>query len=719
MRLFTKILIFFVALIVILSIITTYAGITSIEQIAVNELEKGLTSDINLFNFAIDRELDGIETRLSLLSINDKFKESFRLRNKSMIRQLFQDSFKEKNIDVIHVSGNKGRFALTVSNGAHDPLVVVQSPHELQENTLRGFTFVKVGTADRVALFVSVPLREASGSSGSITGLIVLEGGSAFVNTVSDLLARKRDEPVFISIFYKERRVFSTIFKVAGSQTQDLRQDITDTIYGKGEQYIGKTRIGNTGYFTVYKPYRYGNEITRWAYGIAVSENIFVPSKKKLLYTFITISGLSTLAVILVAFLITAGIKPSLNRIADVCKDIEKGDTKSRIDVTGLSIKEFKLIASSMNKMAESIAAREKTIGENIESMRTINSALEEKSRTIKYERKRLLTILETMDDGIMTLDNKGVVTYFNRAAETITGIDRHQTIDRHYKTVFEGIHIEPDQQAARLEFLFKGPASPLYLNVHISPYILESGETGHVVLFQDISKEKKIEEFKADFISSITHDIKSYLVPVTGFLNRILREKYGHLEGPLREKIAGVQENISRIYHLVENYLNISKIESGRLELARKAVDMTEVLKDTAQLYGPRIALAAMDGLPPVFADRAYVERVVVNLVVNAMKFSSEDSPVLIGARRDGDFIITSVSDKGIGIPADETLYIFDKYRRGSFGKKEGGSGLGLFIVRSIVEAHGGKIWVESTPGKGSVFRFTLPLFRQGRLLP
>jgi len=715
MRLFTKILVFFIALIVILSIITTYAGITSIEQIAVNELEKGLTSDINLFHFAIDRELDGIEARLSLLAINNRFKEAFRQRNNGAIRQLSQDLFKKNNIDIVHVAEDKGAFTLTVGNGINDPDIVLPSAHESQKNILRGFAFVKAGAVDHAALFVSVPLRGTPGSSGSITGLVVLDSGSAFVNTVSDLLARKLDEPVFISIFYKERRVFSTIFKVAGFQTEDLRPDITGAVYGKDGKYIGKTRIGSTGYFTIYKPYRYGNEITGWAYGIAVNENIFVPSKKKLLYTFITISSLSTLAVILVAFLITAGIKPSLNRLVDACKDIEKGDTKSRIDVTGMSIKEFRLIASSMNKMAESIAAREKTIGENIESMKNINSALEARSKTIKYERKRLLTILETMDDGIMTLDNKGVVTYFNRAAETITGIDRHQTIGRHYKTIFEGIHIEPDQQATRLELLFKGTPPPLYLHVHISPYILESEETGHVILFQDISKQKKIEEFKADFISSITHDIKSYLVPVTGFLNRILGEKYGHVEGPLREKITGVQENTSKIYHLVENYLNISKIESGRLELVRKAVDMKEVLKDVTLTYGPRLTLEATDGLPPVFADRSYVERVVVNLVVNAMKFSGEGSPVQLSALRDGDFIVTSVRDKGFGIPADEVLYIFEKYRRGSFGKKESGSGLGLFIVKSVVEAHGGKIWVESEPGKGSVFRFTLPLFKQG----
>ncbi len=713
MRLFTKILIFFIALVVILSIITTYAGINSIEQIAVDELEKGLVSDINLFNFAIDRELDHIEAHLSLISTKVRFKKAFLQRNHAAIWQLFQEDLQEKNIDIIHLA-NKGGLTFVLSKGLRNVPVIIPPLPESQRNIARGFMFVKAGSMDRVALFVSIPLRETSGLSGAVTGIVIIDDGSAFISTVSELLARKRNEPVFISILYKEKRVFSTIFKVAGSQTQDLRKDITDTIYGKGEKYIGKTLIGNTGYFTIYKPFIYGKKITDWAYGIAVNENIFMPFKKRLLYTFIAISGLSTLAVILVAFLITAGITPSLNRIVNVCKDIEKGHTKSRIDVTGISVNEFKLIASSMNKMAESIAAREKTIGEHIESMKAVNNELKEKTKIIRYERKRLLTILETMDDGIVTLDERGVVVYFNRAAEVITGMNRHQTIGRHYKTIFKSLNIIPDQQASSLELIFEGPSSPLYLNVHISPYTLESEETGHVILFQDISKEKKIEEFKADFISSIAHDIKSYLVPVTGFLNRILREKYGRLEEPLREKIAGVQENTSKIYHLVENYLNISKIESGRLELSRAAMDITEALKDIVQLYGPRVSLAATGELPPVFADRPYVERVVINLVANAMKFSSEDSPVLISARRDGDFIVTSVSDQGVGIPADEIPYIFEKYRRGSFGKKEGGSGLGLFIVKSIVEAHGGKIWVESASGKGSVFCFTLPLLKE-----
>ena len=112
--------------------------------------------------------------------------------------------------------------------------------------------------------------------------------------------------------------------------------------------------------------------------------------------------------------------------------------------------------------------------------------------------------------------------------------------------------------------------------------------------------------------------------------------------------------------------------------------------------------------------AGETFFDGYVTNRRVQKATFtlvSTQYKPVVYLS--DGGFV--SVSDKGIGIPADEVLYIFEKYRRGSFGKKESGSGLGLFIVRSIVEAHGGKIWVESAPGKGSVFRFTLPLFKQG----
>ncbi|MCX5798516.1 MAG: PAS domain S-box protein [Proteobacteria bacterium] len=188
---------------------------------------------------------------------------------------------------------------------------------------------------------------------------------------------------------------------------------------------------------------------------------------------------------------------------------------KIRINIEDMKIKEFHLIASFINKMVESINEREATINNNIEA---INAALEEKSKIIKFERKKFLAILETIDDGLISIDPQGAITYFNRAAETITSIDRHMAIGRHHKTIFPSLDIHENSQVVAQELEINEPSSVFYLKLYISPYTLDSEEKGYILLFRDISKEKKIEEFKADFISSIAHDIKSFLMPVTGF---------------------------------------------------------------------------------------------------------------------------------------------------------------------------------------------------------
>ena len=316
------------------------------------------------------------------------------------------------------------------------------------------------------------------------------------------------------------------------------------------------------------------------------------------------------------------------------------------------------------------------------------------------------------MEDGVATLDEKGVVTYFNRAAESITGIDRHLVIGRHHHRFLPGLTVVDSGSPRTEELAIDDPALSLYLNMYISPYASETGEKGHVLLFRDISKQKKIEEFKADFISAIAHDIKSLLVPVKGFLKRILEQKYGPVPGPVSERISAVSDNTAKIFELVENYLNVSRIESGRMELALSPCDITEVVVEAAQLYGPRVLTRTEKDIPLALVDRGYIERVLANLIANALKFSPEEAPVVVAARKEGAVALISVEDKGVGIPPDELQYIFERYRMGTFSRQAGGSGLGLFIAKSIVKAHGGNIWVESTVGKGSTFFFTLPLF-------
>ena len=711
MKLITRILASFIGLVLLLSVIRTYSGVTLIEQIALNELQTRLSSDLNLLTFAIDRELYHIEKHLVLTSIRDKFQYAVQQRDIKRLGELSASILKGEDIDIVRFTDRRGKTLFTLQDRLTNYNIGIQA---IQKHyTTKGFTLITTETGEFVALYVSVPIQDGNVFLGNLMGLMVIDRHNTFINNIKEILAQKADEPVGISIFSKDKRVFSTFVSETNLQEKNLNDEIVNTLYREGKNYVGRNQIGGTNYIVIYKPIKDVEAGNEWAYGIAINEGVLFSFKKRLLLTFVMISILATLAVIVVAFFITRGINPSLKKITDVCKEVEKGNMKIRINIEDMKIKEFHLIASFINKMVESINEREATINNNIEAIKTINAELEEKSKIIKFERKKFLAILETIDDGLISIDPRGAITYFNRAAEIITSIDRHMAIGRHYKTIFPSLDIHENSQVVAQELEINEPSSVLYLKLYISPYTLDSEEKGYILLFRDISKEKKIEEFKADFISSIAHDIKSFLIPVTGFLNRVLEEKYGHLEEPLRTKLQNIQENTSKIYQLVENYLNVSKIESGRLELSLAPSDVSEIVKDIVQLYSPRVKFLLEKELPLVLADRSYIERVMVNLIVNALKFSKESGVVFVDAKRDEDSIVISVRDRGIGIPSGEVQYIFEKYRRGSFGKRGDGSGLGLFIVKSIVEAHGGKIWVESVVGEGSTFYFTLPIFK------
>lgn len=712
MSLYSKILLFFVGLIILLSIVTTYSGIQSIEQIAVNELEKSLASDINLFSFSMDREFYHIEAQLRFLSTSSGFREAVSRRDVGRIREAFAGQLRGGNVDVLHLSDDRSRPILTVRNRlANESLTI---PPMDARNPSKGFTSIDNGTGKKAALFVSLPLK---GQKAILSQLVILDNASPLVRNLSDLLSRKRDEPVYVSIFMNDKRMFSTIFSLTGAHTQDLPEEVITALHREGKNYIGKTTIGKARYYTIYKPSPYNAEGSGdWAYGIAVGEGIFLPFKKRLLFILVMVSALATSAAIVITFLLTRGVNPSLRSILSICSSIGKGDALSRIDEKTIKIREFSLIASSINTMLDSISQRERTIAENMKEISAINAELREKTKMIRRDRMRFLSILETMDEGVVALDHEGTIIYYNRAAAAITGTDSAEAMGNSYRSVFPALNVSGNNHTVLQEFVIgrQGSEEPLYLKAFVSPWSLENNAPpGHILLLQDVSREKRIEEFKADFVSSINHDIKSFLMPVSGFLSRILQGKYGAVEGELRNRLFSIQENVSKIHHLVENYLNVSKIESGKLDFTVGPFDINEIIRDVVSLYSPRVTFAEGTGHPLVLADRDYIERVIINLLVNALKFSPEDSEVVIGTRRENNMLVVFVRDRGVGIPAAELPFIFERYRRGSLGRKEEGSGLGLFIVKSVIEGHGGSIWVESTPGKGSTFSFSLPVFQ------
>jgi signal transduction histidine kinase len=166
----------------------------------------------------------------------------------------------------------------------------------------------------------------------------------------------------------------------------------------------------------------------------------------------------------------------------------------------------------------------------------------------------------------------------------------------------------------------------------------------------------------------------------------------------------------------MIQDLVESSRLEAGKLEMRREPTDLLHLLTDIAERVGKpedqaRLRLETPDPLPPVLADPGRIERAIVNLVGNALKYSAVDKPVVIRAMAGEGGVTVAVVDQGVGIPAGDIPRLFERYYRAESGKKVEGLGLGLYISRLIVEAHGGRIWAESKVGQGSTFSFTLPL--------
>jgi signal transduction histidine kinase len=226
----------------------------------------------------------------------------------------------------------------------------------------------------------------------------------------------------------------------------------------------------------------------------------------------------------------------------------------------------------------------------------------------------------------------------------------------------------------------------------------------------------EKLDRTKTEFLSIVSHEFRTALTGIQGF-SELIRD--GGLESDEVRAYGGyIFNDADRINRLISDMLDLDRMESGRMSMRSGDVDINEVLSEamarTSTSTGPVEFKADLDPrLPIVVGDRDRLTQVVSNLVNNAVKYSPDGGTVTLSTRAEGGFALISVTDTGLGIPPDEIGHVFERFRRVRSGAAQSipGTGLGLTIVKQIVEMHGGKIWVESAVGHGSAFHFTIPL--------
>jgi signal transduction histidine kinase len=244
----------------------------------------------------------------------------------------------------------------------------------------------------------------------------------------------------------------------------------------------------------------------------------------------------------------------------------------------------------------------------------------------------------------------------------------------------------------------------------------------GAIANVRDITAQKREEELQSTFISVISHELKTPVSIIKGYASTLARQDATFSQETLREGLTVIEEEADRLARQIQDLLDVSRIAAGGVRLDRSDFSLAVLAADVVRGFAAQaegrfeFELRFPDEMPPIHADYERLRQVLSNLVSNAVKYSPEGGTIRIGARAEGDMAIAYVSDQGIGIAPEEHEQIFQRFYRvdNRLRREAQGSGLGLYLARAVIEAHGGRIWVESQLGRGARFLFTLPLGRR-----
>ncbi|MDI3287024.1 PAS domain-containing protein [Polyangium sp. 15x6] len=354
-------------------------------------------------------------------------------------------------------------------------------------------------------------------------------------------------------------------------------------------------------------------------------------------------------------------------------------------------------------------------------------------------ERKaaELRALLGSMAESVIVIDGEGHVVLQSQASRMIAGhVQAHvREVLQHMRLLSLGgvpLHWEeyPSQRLLRGEAI----TDDEYIvecrdgsrrHVLISTSAVQDGDGPialGVVIGRDITELRRLEKAKEDVLHAVSHDLRqpiTVMMSAAQMLRRtLLRARMEH-EASVVDRVVG---SAKRMASMIDDLVDSARLDSGQLLLRTEPCDFLSLIQDivsrawTTQDQARLAVERPAEALPPVLLDAARFERIFVNLVGNALKYSPPEELVTIGVEARDAELVVAVRDHGYGVPPEELPHLFERYYRARTGKKIEGLGLGLFIARQLVEAHGGRIWVESEMGRGSTFAFTLPLLREGR---
>jgi PAS domain S-box-containing protein len=351
-------------------------------------------------------------------------------------------------------------------------------------------------------------------------------------------------------------------------------------------------------------------------------------------------------------------------------------------------------------------------------------------------ERDTNAALLDGSADGIAVIDKDFHIIRFNRSMEHLCGLHESEALGRPAETVFrfataDGTPLDGAVHPVRVAAtdgiarggiemrLVIGEGKEHWVSGTFSP-LQDADETSAILVnLRDIAEQKEQERMHRDFVSMAAHELRNPLTAIKGFTRTLMLKADMLTDERKNEYLSMVNEQSNRLAHLVEDLMQVSRIDAGRVKLEPRALDLEDTLAGLLDQFrtkwsGREIRIDHRSAtISPVLADPHKLEEILINLIDNAVKYSGPSAPVEVSIGTEGSEVRVSVRDHGDGIAPEEIPNLFQKFARitTTSTAEIPGTGLGLFIVKGFVVAHGGRVWVDSTLGEGSTFTFTLPV--------
>ena len=371
-------------------------------------------------------------------------------------------------------------------------------------------------------------------------------------------------------------------------------------------------------------------------------------------------------------------------------------------------------------------------IGQLAESINEMVTALQEKTRLADAEKRQLESVFSSMQEGVMVLDAENRIESVNRGLEEMTGRPHGDVIGKTLLEAFRNskLHDALERFQASEETVCEeiglGDHRPVTTDVTISAFRGETGgERKTMLVFHDVTRLKKLERIRTDFVANVTHEIRTPLTAIIGFVETL---EQGALDDRQKARtfLRTIHENAQRLNRLVDDLLILSGIEMGETELHLEPLAMEDVLDHVLDVVAARIEEKKLKllkdipkGLPPIRADRDRLVQILLNVLDNAVKFTPAEGTITVAAAPGAEEeLIVRVADTGVGIPKGEIPRLGERFYRAdkTRSRELGGTGLGLSIVKHLMAMHRGRMHIESTLGRGTTVSLHFPIMQESQ---